>query len=45
MIFTKCMILLTMIFMILVRNKNMESYDLYKMYDPFDYDFYDPNAE
>ena len=39
------MILLTMIFMILMQNKYMDSYDLYKMYGPFDYDLYDPNVE
>ena len=45
MIFTKCMILLTIIFMILMQKKKMDIYNLYKMYDPSDYDFYDPNAK
>ena len=45
MIFTKCMILLTLTFMILMQNKNMDINDLYSMYDPFDYNFYDPNTK
>ena len=44
-IFTKCMILLTIITMIVMEKKNMDIYNLYKMYDPPDYDFYDPNAK
>ena len=31
--------------MILMQNKNMDIYDLYKMYDASDYDFYDLNAK
>ena len=31
--------------MILMQNKNMDIYDLYQMYDPSDYDFYDPNPK
>ena len=45
MISTKCMMLLTMIFMILMENKNIEICDLYSMYDPSDYNFYDTNAK
>ena len=45
MIFTQYMILLTMIFMIIKQNKNMDSYDLHYMYDSSDYDLYDPNAK
>ena len=45
MIFTKCMILLTIIIMILMQKKNMDSYDLYYMYDSSDCDFDDPNAK
>ena len=45
MIFTKCIILLTIIIMILMQKKNMDSYDLYYMYDSSDFDFYDPNAK
>ena len=45
MIFTKYMMLLTMIFMILMQNKNIEICDLYEMYDPSDYNFYEPNAK
>ena len=45
MIFTECMILLTMIFMILMWNKNMDVYVLYLMDDSSDYNFYDPSAK
>ena len=45
MIFTKCMILLTMSFMILIQNKNMDIYDLYSIYDSSDYDFHDHKAK
>ena len=45
MIFTKCIILLTIIIMILMQKKNMESYDLYYMYDSSDCDFSDPNTK
>ena len=31
--------------MIVMEKKNMEIYNLYKMYDPPDFDFYDPNAK
>ena len=45
MIFTKCIILLTIIIMILMQKKNMDSYDLYYMYDPSNYNYYDRNAK
>ena len=31
--------------MIVMQKKNMDIYDLYKMFDPPDYYFYDPNAK
>ena len=31
--------------MIVMQKKNMDIYDLYKMYNASDYDIYDPNAK
>ena len=44
MISTKCMILLTMIFMILIQNKIWTFMIFTKMYGPSDYDFLNLNS-